>query len=367
MSGPKLTGAVVGCRGMGRWHAKALHLATACNLTAICDLNEALAQEVAAEYPGVRAYADLDRMLATEQPDIIAIATPNTSHAALTLRCAAAGVRGICCEKPMAICLADAKAMTAGCRERGIPLIIHHQRRMLGSLVRMRELIVEGAIGEVQLLRGSCQGDLLTDGTHVLDSLLHLAGDADAERVFGGIFRLPPPPDEAPSMGFQAAGGYRYGHPVESGAFGIVEFRNGLRAEVLCGKLHPAGRQYQDYEVLGTRGRLWRTGDRDQPGVLIQTAGSSDWRPIDAPSDDHEQLMARVYDRFAAGIRAGTAHEHPLCADRALRGFEILMAIYEAARRHAQIELPLRQERFPLALLLEDLAGGAPSGTMETP
>src|SRR5207237_2222073 len=112
---------------------------------------------------GARAYADLNAMFQAEALDILAIATPSVSHATLTTRAAGAGVRAICCEKPMAVDLGDARAMTDACREAGIPLIINHQRRTLPAMVRMRELILEGAIGDVQLLRGTCQGDLLSD------------------------------------------------------------------------------------------------------------------------------------------------------------------------------------------------------------
>src|SRR5207248_7981667 len=97
--------------------------------------------------------------------------------------------------------------------------------------------IVEGAIGEVQVLRGTCQGDLLTDGTHVVDSLLHLAGDAEVEWVFAAVYRDPPPAGEERSGGFKAAGGYRYGHPIESGGMGIWQFGGGLRAGVFAGGL----------------------------------------------------------------------------------------------------------------------------------
>lgn len=35
----------------------------------------------------------------------------------------------------------------------------------------------------------------------------------------------------------------------------------------------------------------------------------------------------------------------------ALRGFEVVMAFYESARLDARLELPLKQERYPLALM----------------
>src|SRR5438094_5153218 len=224
MSDTKLKGAVVGCRGMGSWHARSIARSREVELVGVCDLDEPLARALADEIPGARAYADLDAMLAAEAPDILAIATPNTSHAALMIRAARAGVRGICCEKPMAVDLSEARAMVAACQEARVPLIINHQRRTLPAMVRMRELISAGAIGEVQLLRGTCQGDLLTDGTHVVDSLLHLNGDADVEWVFGAVHRDPPPAGEERSGGYKASGGYRYGHAVESGAMGIWQF-----------------------------------------------------------------------------------------------------------------------------------------------
>jgi predicted dehydrogenase len=242
--------------------------------------------------------------------------------------------------------------MAAACREARIPLIVNHQRRTLPAMVRMREMITEGAVGEVQVLRGTCQGDLLTDGTHLVDSLLHLAGDAEVEWVFGAVYRDPPPPGEERSGGFKAAGGYRYGHPVETGAMGIWQFVDGPRAEVFTGGLHLPGRQYNDYEVLGSRGRLWRSGDRDHPGVFFQAAGSGEWQPIAGEFGRSESVIADNYDRLAAILRAGGG-DHALSVDRALRGFEVLTGIFESARLRRKIALPVEQERFPLALMID--------------
>lgn len=352
MSDNKLKGAVVGCRGMGSWHARSIARSREVELVGVCDLDEPLARSLATELAPARAYADLDAMLEAERPDLLAIATPNTSHAALTIRAARAGVRGICCEKPMAVDLSEARAMAAACREAGIPLIINHQRRTLPAMVRMRELIVEGAVGDVQVLRGTCQGDLLTDGTHLVDSLLHLAGDADVEWVFGAVTRDPPPPGEERSGGFKAAGGYRYGHPVETGAMGVWQFAGGPRAEVFTGGLHVPGRQYNDYEVLGTRGRLWRSGDHDRPGVFHQLGGSGEWKPLEGEFGSPETVIADNYDRLAANVRA-SGRDHPLSVDRALRGFELLIGIFESARLRRKIALPVEQEQFPLALMIE--------------
>jgi hypothetical protein len=51
-------------------------------------------------------------------------------------------------------------------------------------------------------------------------------------------------------------------------------------------------------------------------------------------------------------VREGVEIEHPLSAEKALKGFEVVMAVYESARLHKRIRLPLEQEKFPLELMM---------------
>ncbi|HYY79812.1 MAG TPA: Gfo/Idh/MocA family oxidoreductase [Actinomycetes bacterium] len=57
-----------------------------------------------------RAYADVDPMLAAEQPDLVHIATPPHTHVDLTIRCPQAGA-WVLCEKPLCGTLADLDRM----------------------------------------------------------------------------------------------------------------------------------------------------------------------------------------------------------------------------------------------------------------
>src|SRR5439155_27070509 len=104
-----LGGAVIGCGGMGRGHARAIAASREVELVAVCDVDEALAQRAAEAQPEVRVYMDSSRMLAEVKPEILAVVTPSDSHAALTIQAAEAGVRGICCEEPRPTCMADAR------------------------------------------------------------------------------------------------------------------------------------------------------------------------------------------------------------------------------------------------------------------
>ena len=73
------------------------------------------------------------------------------------------------------------------------------------------------------------------------------------------------------------------------------------------------------------------------------------WRAVEA-SGQKQNAMKTSYDFFAQTIRTGAPH--PMNARVALRGLEIIMAIYESARIHRRIEMPLQQERFPLELMI---------------
>jgi len=181
-----LRAAVVGCR-MGAAHAKAMAQLPDYEVVAVCDIDEERANQLAGELGTAVPFVSYAKMLQEAQPEVVAVATPTALHAEQTFMAIESGVKGICCEKPMATNLADAKRMVNLCKERGIPMIVNHQRRMGKEMVAARELIEQGAIGEVLFVRANCAGDFLTDGTHAVDSALWLLGDPEVEWVFGQV------------------------------------------------------------------------------------------------------------------------------------------------------------------------------------
>ena len=351
---PRLKSVVVGCR-MGSGHARAMIDSGQYELAALCDLNEQTARQAAARLraPEPRVYTDFAQMLDAERPDVVTVATPNDSHCALTLQAAEFGVRAICAEKPMAVNLGQGRQMVETCRRRGVRLTVNHQRRLKADLLMARRLIEAGAVGQVYLLRATHAGDVLSDGTHAVDSLRHLAGDRPAKWVFGAIHRRTPREGEPKGMGYDASGGCRYGHAIESAAMATWEFEGGLRAEVLSGELRFPGRPYQDYEVLGTQGRLWRVGDRYETPVLIENHEGRGFRVVDLdPAELARDPMAESYRLLARQVREGG--EHPLSGESGLDDLEIVMAIYESARLRQPVSLPLNQDEYPLELMVRD-------------
>lgn len=345
MSGASvLKAVVVGCN-MGRFQAQALAASPDYELAAVCDLQEATARRVADSCGNPAVYTDYVSMLEQIRPDVAVIATPNSSHAALSLLAAEAGVKGIYCEKPMATNLGDARRLVRVCEERGIVLVVGHQRRMSAVYRTMRDLMDSGELGEIRLIRATCAGDLLSDGTHLVDSMRFLLHETSVRSVYGQIGRQKP--DGAPAAEFT---GRRYGHDVESAAMAVIAFEGGVRGELFTGDIRVPGSGYQDIEIIGSKGRLRRPGDRSDPPLLLELADGGR-RPMPQVAED-EDLFAEVFGAMALSIRTGTPHA--MNGASALAGLEVLMAVFESARTHEIVALPLAEERYPLETMIAE-------------
>ena len=144
-----------------------------------------------------------------------------------------------------------------------------------------------------------------------------------------------------------------------------MEFPNRVRVEILTGSLWFPQRTYQDIEIFGTKGRLWRAGDSADPDLLIQDESAGGFRtlPVERPEADESLLDggghgANLPERLVAitglaqMIREGVGHS--MDGDNALKTQELVMAVYESARLRDRVVFPLRQDRFPLDILLEN-------------
>jgi predicted dehydrogenase len=95
------------------------------------------------------SYADLAN---DPEVDAIYVATPHTFHKENTLLCLEAG-KPVLCEKPFAINAGEAQQMIATARDRGVFLMEAMWTRFLPHIVRLRELLAAGAIGELRQIR----------------------------------------------------------------------------------------------------------------------------------------------------------------------------------------------------------------------
>jgi predicted dehydrogenase len=125
-----------------------------------------------AKRTNARTYDNWQTMLATEDLDIVSIATYAPQHAEMTLSCFEQGVRAVYCEKPIATCLADAEQMVARADQSGSLLVLNHNRRFNPAFRQLRDVIASGQLGDLtsaNVAWGS--GRLGNVGTHIFNAV----------------------------------------------------------------------------------------------------------------------------------------------------------------------------------------------------
>ncbi len=108
-------------------------------------------------YPGALAFTALGDALRDPDIDAVYVASPVAMHAEQTIASLRAG-KHVLCEKPVAMNYAQAETMAAVARESGRLLGIAYYRRLYPKLMRAKELIAEGAIGQPVLVEANYHG-----------------------------------------------------------------------------------------------------------------------------------------------------------------------------------------------------------------
>lgn len=122
-------------------------------LVAVASRSRAKAERYAEEWRVPRAHGSYEGMLADPQVDAVYVSLPNSLHAEWTVKCAEAG-KHVLCEKPLALTpddvdrMAEAAARNDVVVQEACMMLYHAQTR------KVRDLVAQGAIGDVRALRG---------------------------------------------------------------------------------------------------------------------------------------------------------------------------------------------------------------------
>lgn len=147
--------AILGCARIARRAIiRAIQAAPTATLVGIASRDRQKAQAWADEFGIPRAYGSYEEALADEAVAAVYIPLPNELHRPWTIRAAEAG-KHVLCDKPLALNASEAEEMVQACRERGVLLQEGFMWRHHPRSLRARELVQEGAIGELRLVRAS--------------------------------------------------------------------------------------------------------------------------------------------------------------------------------------------------------------------
>src|SRR3712207_6113047 len=100
------------------------------------------AEAAAREHNIPHAFDDYREMLDKVELDLVAVVTPVYLHYPMTMDALDRGIH-VLCEKPMAMDLAQAKAMYAKAQDQGVVHMIDHELRFNPTRRRLQELLAE--------------------------------------------------------------------------------------------------------------------------------------------------------------------------------------------------------------------------------
>lgn len=325
---------LAGTGGIADAHVRAVEAAEGrVTLAGAMDLDEARVRGFATRHciPGV--FTDYARMLREMQPDLVFIATPPATHAAMCITAMEAGA-WVWCEKPLCGSLAEFDAITAAEQRTGRHTSVVFQMRFASSTAHLRALAASGQLGRP--LVAVCNtlwyrdatyfavpwrstwadafgGPTMGLGIHAMDHLLHLLGEwAEVRAVAATLDRTV---------------------EVEDVSAALITFANRAVATVTNSALSP--RQETTLRLDYQKATVELTH--------LYSYTQDNWRFTPAPGAENEPLLAAWQNQppdvgsthaaqlatLVTNLDAGT---RPLTAGpEARRTLDLLTAIYKSA------------------------------------
>lgn len=252
------------------------------DIVGVADPRQARRDDIAARYH-VTAHPSAEALLREARPDIVCILTPASTHRQLTEQCATAGAH-VLCEKPMAVTLDDAHAMTGACERARVAFFYGSSCRYLPAMIEARRLIAAGAIGTVRLITEQTIGGRGSESFTPM-SALHYPDGGPGGGGYGlvdhGIHMLDIFPWLCGSPISAVLGrGDRTGAPPEP-EFAIMTFASGGLGTLLYDgssyptELAPEGAYSQARQWLDERGWIGETGQWESAPGTLRVYGSA--------------------------------------------------------------------------------------------
>lgn len=354
----KLRAAIIGTGNIANSHLAGYRLLPDYEVVAGVDVLPERAQAFCGKWDVARPFCDWREMLDTVHPDVVSICTWEEFHAEIVIGAAERGVRGILCEKPMAMNLGEADRMLAACAKAGTQLAIGHMRRYNPHYIEARRLLDENRIGTVERMWAIMAGwDMFLWGVHYADMLHYLNHDGDLRWVMGQIDWRQRGMSYPYSQHWLKVRGDAYF--LEDNASALMEFDNNVRVVWESGMHSPnlykrpdGGHGWCEIHILGSTGEI-RVSDTY---IQHRLRGDVEWTRLSWREEGNQAefdaaMFAGELGELARCIETGA--EHQLSGRGGRKALEMLMAIYESARLRTMVTIPLQQAENPLALMIK--------------
>ncbi len=268
---------IIGCGFAGSMHAMSYQPyieSGDVKLVAACDLDENSAETMLNEYNMDAHCANWQDLLKREDVDAISIALPHFLHAQVAIAAAKAG-KHVLCEKPMATTLEDCDRMIQAAKDAKVKLMIAETYRFMPTMVKIKEIIDSGRIGNVFFARGA---ECLNEVPIITDEE---SWQCSADKAGGGIWF---------DAGVHVCSAFRYtlgdvdsvraallehvvtGEKEDDNAFVLLKFKCGAAGEVFLTETL-ASPPFIRFEFYGTEGTILMDTAWDEPIKFYSSKG----------------------------------------------------------------------------------------------
>ncbi len=274
-------------------------------LTAVMRRDVLKAEDYARRHGVPRFYGEAEALIGDPEVDAVYVATPPESHCALALQVARAG-KPCLVEKPMARNYSECRQMIEAFAARQVPLFVAYYRRALPRFLKIRELLRQGAIGQITSVHIAHYDPLLAvekAGAWRVDPAIAGAGlfldlashGLDLLDFFAGPIRA--------AAGFALNTGKRYA--AEDVTAACFEFASGVAGTGVW-NFH-ADHSENRITFTGAEGELETPVFSDED-VVLTTRGKEERFPFSRPDHVHQCLIQTIVDQLLGlGICESTA------------------------------------------------------------
>ncbi|MCR4375318.1 MAG: Gfo/Idh/MocA family oxidoreductase [Acidobacteria bacterium] len=265
--------AMIGYAFMGRAHSNAYRQVTpffsparSPRMKVVCGRTASEVERARAALGWDEAATDWREVVRRKDIDLVDVCTPGDSHADIAIAAAQAG-KHVLCEKPLANSLADAERMLAAVERAGVAHMICHNYRRAPAVMLAKQLISEGALGEIRHYRGTYLQDWMSDpaapfnwrldrtragsgalgdiASHSIDLARFLVGEiTEVSADLKTFVPSRPAPKEMVDV------------TVDDAAMALVHFANGAIGTIEATRMANGRKNYNRFEINGRLGSV---------------------------------------------------------------------------------------------------------------
>jgi predicted dehydrogenase len=226
--------------GSGYWginHVRNFHEIGA--LDVVCDTSEASLQRVRERFPDVRTELNPETALCDPGIQAVVIATPADTHYRLASMALEAG-KDVLVEKPLTLDVEDGERLVRQARGRGSILMVGHLLEYHPAVLRLRELISRGELGELRYIYSN---RLNLGKVRREENILWSFAPHDIAIILRLVGAMP--------SSVEATGGAYLQEKIADVTVTNLEFPSGVRAHIFVSWLHPY--KEQRLVVIGSK------------------------------------------------------------------------------------------------------------------